>query len=579
MINKRLIQTVPESKRYIMLNVMYQWITLLANIVAIFTIGIYLQWVVEGKYSLEKSFLVFGIVAVMICIRFVCNKLAAKMSYMSSKKVKTVLRDMIYSKLLRLGNGYREKVSTSEVVQVSVEGVEQLEIYFGRYLPQFFYSLLAPITLFVILSFVNFKYALVLFLCVPLIPGSIIMVQKLAKKLLAKYWSIYTGLGDSFLENVGGMTTLKIYQADAAKNEEMNEEAEHFRKITMKVLTMQLNSVTLMDLIAFGGAAIGVVIATLEFNKGAITLFEAFAIILLAAEFFIPLRLLGSYFHIAMNGMAASDKLFRLLDMEEKQQVKQNVKVDGVEEGLVVDHVNFSYNEERQILKDVSIAIPKGSFVSLVGESGCGKSTIAALSMGFLTPTEGTIVLDGVNAHTIPEKDYMGKITYLSHNSYLFAGTVKENLLVGNKNATEAMMLQVLKQVKLYDFIMENGGLAMMIKEKASNLSGGQAQRMALARALLHDSEYYIFDEATSNIDVESEEAIMEVLKELSMNKTILFITHRLAQVVNSTKIYALEHGTVVGAGTHEELMREGGKYATMFTAQQELEQYVGRGE
>lgn len=573
MINKRLINTVKESKVYIVKTVLFQWIALIANIISVFSIGILLQEISQGIIEKAMILKVFAIVVSMIIVRYFCNIKATRMSYYASSKVKTILREKVYKKLLDLGNTYSKHVSTSEVVQVSVEGIEQLEIYFGRYLPQFFYSLLAPITLFIVISFVDFKAALLLLLCVPLIPASIIAIQKFAKKLLSKYWSIYTGLGDSFLENVQGMTTLKIYEADEAKNIEMNEEAELFRKITMKVLTMQLNSVTLMDLIAFGGAALGVVIATLDYRAGHITLWQGFIIIMLAAEFFIPLRLLGSYFHIAMNGMAASDKLFRLLDAK-NEEVKSNDNSSKVKDGLNFENVSFSYEEDRQVLKNINLHIPKGSFVSLVGKSGCGKSTIAALAMTFISNSKGSITCDGVELGNYTEKDYMKKITYLGHNSYIFKGTVKENLLVGNKNASDEQLLDVLKQVNLYDFIMSSGGLSMNVLEKAGNLSGGQAQRLALARALLHDSDYYIFDEATSNIDVESEKDIMNVLRNISKNKTILLITHRLAQVVDTDKVYVMNSGEVIEEGTHDELMNNNGVYKNMFLVQYELEQY-----
>ncbi len=579
MINKRLINTVEESKGYIIKNVVYQWIALLANIIAVFNIGLLIQRIASGRVMAIELICVLAIVVLMIGIRYLCNIKAGKMSYKASAKVKTTLREMIYKKLLILGNSYKEQVSTSEIVQVSVEGVEQLEIYFGRYLPQFFYSLLAPITLFAVLSFINIKAAAVLLACVPMIPVSIIAIQKFAKKLLNKYWSIYTGLGDSFLENVQGMTTLKIFQADEAKNKEMNEEAEQFRKITMKVLTMQLNSVTIMDLIAFGGAALGVIIATLEYQRGNIALWQGFVIIMLAAEFFIPLRLLGSYFHIAMNGMAASDKLFRLLDIEKPQaeNTLEEMPVTSAK-GLFFNEVSFSYDSDREILKKVSVEVPKGSFIALVGKSGCGKSTAAALAMGFRKDYQGNISLDGTSIKKMPEEELMKKVSYLNHNSYIFKGTVRDNLLVGNKQSSDEKIEAALKQVNLYAFVMENGGLNMKIQEKGGNLSGGQAQRLAMARALLHDSEMYIFDEATSNIDVESEEAIMGAIKEMAKEKTILIISHRLAQVVEADKIYLLEDGMVKEEGTHRELMNKKGQYSRLFLKQQQLENY-GKGE
>ena len=317
MINKKLIGTVRESKKYIAGNVISQWISLTANIIMMGAIAKMLQSLYEGAIGEMQMILTAIIAAAAVAVRFTCTVVSSRMGYLSSRSVKKKLRQMIYQKLLRLGSSYREQTNTSEVVQVAVEGVEQLETYFGAYLPQFFYAMLAPLTLFAFLSFINFPSALILLLCVPLIPVTIIMIQKWAKKLLAKYWSQYTALGDTFLENLQGLTTTKIYQADEFKHKEMNEQSERFRKITMKVLTMQLNSIMVMDLIAYGGAALGVIMAVTQFRSGEVDLSGCIMIILLAADFFLPMRLLGSFFHIAMNGMAASDKIFRLLDLPE----------------------------------------------------------------------------------------------------------------------------------------------------------------------------------------------------------------------------------------------------------------------
>lgn len=572
MINKRLIQMAGESKKYIIKNVIYQWISLLCNIVSVFLIGILLEHIRLGLFIMPMILCVVGVIVVMIGIRSFCNVKATKMSHYSTTTIKSVLRREIYTKLLKLGTGYHHKVSTSTVVQVAVEGVEQLEIYMGRYLPQLFYSLLAPITLFVVLLFVNVKAAIVLLICVPLIPVSIIAISKFAKKLLGKYWSIYTGLGDHFLENLEGLTTLKIYGADDYKNEEMNKEAENFRKITMKVLTMQLNSVTIMDLVAFGGAALGVIIAVSEYTKGNIEFYHAFVIIMLAAEFFIPMRLLGSYFHIAMNGMAASDKIFGLLDMEVEEKEENSQQFLNNE--LDMKDLTFSYNEERECLKDVSIHVGENEFVSIVGPSGSGKSTIASLFMGEHSKYKGNITIGGIDFESLAERDIMKKITYIGFQSYLFAGSVRSNLLLGKPDATEEELKNALAAVNLLDFVMSEGGLDMVVAEQGSNLSGGQRQRLSIARALLHDTDIYIFDEATSNIDSESERIICDVIHNLKVTKTILYITHRLSQVVNSERIYVIKEGRVAESGTHNELYEKNGIYREMFDTQHELEHY-----
>ena len=575
MINKRLISTVKESKTYIAGNVICQWVSLAVNITMMGAIARMLQSLFSRSAGDGQIALTAVIAAVAVVIRFVCNILSARMGYLSSKAVKKTLREMIYRKLLRLGTSYKEQANTSEVVQVAVEGVDQLETYFGAYLPQFFYAMLAPLTLFVVLSFVNFPSAIVLLVCVPLIPVTIIGVQRWAKKLLAKYWGQYTALGDTFLENLQGLTTTKIYQADDFKHREMNEQSEHFRKITMKVLTMQLNSITIMDLIAYGGAALGVILATTQFRSGHVDLAGCILIILLAADFFLPMRMLGSFFHIAMNGMAASDKIFRLLDLPEPEQKTQTVPADC---SIECKDLHFSYDADREILHGVDMTFPKGSFTAIVGESGCGKSTVAAILMGRNKGYSGSITVGGVPLSEISEGSLMENFTYISHQSYLFKGTVRDNLLMARPNAGEDTLWQVLEQVNLADFLRSEKGLDTVLSEKASNLSGGQCQRLALARALLHDSPVYIFDEATSNIDVESENDIMREIHALAKTKTVILISHRLANVVGADNIYVLDKGNVVESGDHNTLLAMDSAYAELWNAQQELEHYTKGG-
>ena len=572
MINKRLIGTVAESKKYIAGNVILQWCSLTANIALMLSISRMLAELFRGSASVQL-FTVTGIVVILaLAVRFFCSIGAAKMGYFSSKAVKKSLREKIYQKLLRLGSSYNEQVKTSEVVQVAVEGVDQLETYFGAYLPQFFYAMLAPLTLFIVLCFVNVAAAVVLLICVPLIPVAIAAVQTWAKKLLSKYWGQYTELGDTFLENLQGLTTLKIYQADAFKQQEMNEQAEKFRKITMKVLTMQLNSITIMDLIAYGGAALGVIMAVTQYQSGGVSLEGCLLIILLAADFFIPMRQLGSFFHIAMNGMAASDKIFRLLDREEtKLEITESFPSDHT---IRCSGLSFSYDPDREILHSVDLTFPQGSFTALVGESGCGKSTLASILMGRNRGYTGTVSVGGVSLSSIQEESLLRNITYISHQSYLFKGTVRDNLLMGKPAASDEELWAVLSQVNLAEFLKAEQGLDTRLLEKASNLSGGQCQRLALARALLHDSPVYIFDEATSNIDVESENDIMREIHELAKSKTVILVSHRLANVVGADHIYVLDHGIVAESGSHEELLAHHGLYERLWSAQQTLEQF-----
>ena len=607
MIKKNLINLLSHAKKYVVYNVLCQWIALLAQIAAIFTISGLLEKIIFGNVSLkDELWTEIGksaiILLAVIVIRYLCDRLAAKSSYAASVDVKRILREKIYNKLLKLGVSYRDKVSTSEVVQLSTEGVEQLETYFGKYLPQLFYSLLAPVTLFIILSFVDFKASLVLLICVPLIPVSIVAVQKFAKKLLNKYWGIYTSLGDSFLENLQGLTTLKIYEADEMKSKEMDEEASRFRKITMKVLTMQLNSTSVMDIVAYGGAAVGMVVVLKEFFAGNVNFAGTLTIVLLASEFFIPLRLLGSFFHIAMNGMAASDKIFNLLGLEEPQdgtkdfpclneeKIEYNAKdstENRMEDGAIVtsgnaiefENVEFSYEENRKILKGIYLSLPKGSFISLVGESGCGKSTIAGLLTGTLKGYQGKIAIGGVELSEIKEEEILKNITLIRYNSYLFKGTVEENLRMAKLDATEEELEAVLQKVNLLGFLREQQGLKTLLQEKGSNFSGGQCQRLALARGLLHDSPIYIFDEATSNIDAESEEMIMEVIHEMAKEKTVLLISHRLSNVIDSDCIYFLKDGRIAESGTHKELLMKEGAYANLYENQRKLEAFAALGK
>ena len=474
--------------------------------------------------------------------------------------------------MLSLGPSYRERVNSAEIVQMAGEGVEQLETYFGRYLSQFFYALLAPLTLFLILSRIELQTALLLLLAVPLIPIVIMLVMLVAKKLLGHYFAIYYGLGDSFLEKLQGMTTLKIYQADQVAAEDMDREAEHFRKITMKVLSMQLNSTSIMDIIAYGGAAVGILSALQHFSEGSISISGVFIIILLAAEFFLPMRLLGSFFHIGMNGMKASDKIFAFLDLPEAEEGSKVLEAEKLH--ISIKNLSFSYEESRQILHSVNVEIPAHSFVSLVGVSGSGKSTIAGILMGKNKGYRGSVKINGEELKEFSSQSLLSHITLIGHRSWLFQGTVRENLLMGKSSATELQMEEALQKVNLLSFIKAQGGLDMKLLSNGSNLSGGQRQRLALARALLHDTPVYIFDEATSNIDAESEEMILQVIHELAKRKTILLISHRLANVVDSDSICMLKNGSIAEVGTHQDLLARDGSYAELFREQEELEHF-----
>lgn len=573
MFHKRLMKEFADHRKYVMGMVAAQWVSLLANVCLMLALADFIGRILENHVTARSLEILLVVFAAALAVRSLSATAGSRLSFAASTSVKRRLREMVYGKLMQLGASYRDTVATSEAVQISTEGVDQLEIYFGKYVPQFFYSMLAPLTLFVIVGSMSMKAAAALLLCVPLIPLSIVAVQKFAKKLLAKYWGTYTELGDSFLENLQGLTTLKIYQADGRYAKKMDEESEKFRKVTMRVLVMQLNSISIMDLVAYGGAAVGIILSILELRAGQISLAECFFIIMISAEFFLPLRLLGSFFHIAMNGNAAADKIFRLMDTPVPEQGKvTEVKGSGME----FSHVDFGYTEEKQVLKDVSFEIPEQSFVALVGESGCGKSTVASLLMGnHRIDGRGSIRIGGVEASELAGAALYRKITRVCHDSYLFAGTVLDNLRMGREDVGAQEAEEALRRVDLYDTVMEKGGLLMPVEEKASNLSGGQKQRLVLARALLHDSDIYIFDEATSNIDAESENKIMEVVHELAHEKTVVLVSHRLANVVKADRILVMRDGRIAEAGTHEELMGHKDYYYHLFQAQQELEKYA----
>ena len=574
MIKTRLIEQVPSSKKYIALTVLAQWLKTVANIVMIFILSNLLAQILDGKaFDFKRLLPYLGAIAAVMLVRYLCGYASSQTAFFASSEVKKVLRQKMYKKLTRMGASYSEKVSTSEVLQVFVEGVDQLELYFGKYLPQFFFAMLAPITLFAVLVFVSWKASVVLLICVPLIPLSIVAVQKIAKRLLSKYWGVYTNLGDTFLENIQGLTTLKVYQADERKNVEMNEKAEEFRRITMKVLTMQLNSVSVMDIVAYAGSAVGVVIAIIQVKNGTITLPQAFLIIMLAADFFLPLRLLGSFFHVAMNGMAASDKLFKLLDTKEDEhgaEIPENLDGD-----IEIKDLSFSYDGEKTVLNDISATFKKHELISIVGESGCGKSTLASLFCGTTKGYIGSITIGGVEIKDIDEKTLMNNITAVNFNSYIFAGTVRENMLIADKSASDEKMIEALKMVNLWSFLSEQDGLDTKLNQQGSNFSGGQRQRLAIARALLHNTPIYVFDEVTSNIDAESENDIMAVIHNMAKIKTVILISHRLENVVGSDKILLLDKGKIEESGTHSELMSLNKKYKLMYSTQAELEKYA----
>lgn len=567
MINRRLLSLIPKIHQSISKIVFFQFICLICNIISTITICLFINRCYENKtLGIGSISALAAIIFISIALRGFFTKKHILSATILSQRAKEILRTSVFSHLTEIGQSYNQLVSTAEAVQVSVEGIEQLESYFSAYLPQLFYAVIAPITLFIVISFLNIQAAVVLLICVPLIPLSIIAVQKFAKKLLSKYWNEYTGLGDSFLENIQGLTTLKIYEADEEKHKEMNAKAESFRKATMRVLVMQLNSISVMDIVAYGGASAGIISMLLCMNNGKVTFLEGIIIILLSAEFFIPMRQLGSFFHIAMNGCAAADKIFKILDTNVPEKGSLNTFYDY---DVLMDNVNFSYDQGNRVLKNISIETENKGLYSLVGKSGCGKSTTASLLSGKLKKYDGNIFIGGKELSRYSERELMNAITIINHNSYIFNGTIESNLKMGNKNASEEELINALKAVNLERF-----SLNYPVNEQGTNLSGGQRQRLALARALLHNTPIYIFDEATSNIDAESEDIIIKEIINLSKTKLVFLISHRLANVVSSDEIFVFENGFIVEHGNHTELLELNSIYSTLYNKQASFENF-----
>ena len=564
---------VPGAVKFIVADVAFQWVALACNIALFMVIGLFLQATLEGAADAGMAIGVLGASAAAIVVRMVCQTAAQRMGRKAASCAKCSIRQQVYDKLAAFGPAYSETVATAVAVQVSVEGTEQLESYFGQYLPQLFYALLAPLTLFVALSPLSLPAAVALLVCVPLIPASIVCVQKIARRTMRNYWGSYTDLGSMFLEAIQGLTTLKIYSADARKHEEMNGAAESFRKATMRLLTMQLNSITVMDLFAFGGAAVGMIAVLWQFSCGAATFAAAFSIVFLSSEFFIPMRTLGSFFHTAMGGMAAAEKMYSILDAP--LPVDGAREVDPRDASVECRGVGYSYDGKCQVLEGVDFSAPRGSFIGVTGESGSGKSTLAGILSGANARYAGEVSIGGVDLRDISAESLRKTVTTVPFSSYVFKGTLRANLLLAKPDASDDELWEALAKCRLAGFARESGGLDMEIAAEGANLSGGQRQRLAFARALLHDSPIYIFDEATSNIDAESEAAIISAARELAGSHTVIMISHRLSAIEHADETYVLEQGKLVEYGTHSQLLARGCAYARLWESQSQLEAFA----
>ena len=572
MIDKNLLRLLGGNKKYIFYTVALMVVGLFANV----GITASICWAINlaihyNEYSGGAVIFLWPAVCAVvgIAIRYTTTRLVGDLKDTLGRKAKKDLRERVYNKIVKLGVRSTDGMSMAGLTQVSMEGVEQLDLYYSSYIPQFFYAMLAPFILFGITVGIQWQVALVLLCCVPLIPVSIVAVSKWAKRIFAKYWGKYTSMGDSFLDSVQGLKELKIFKADEAQHGKMNETSEDFRKITMKVLVMQLASTTIMDLVAYGGAGLGIAMSIIAVTNWSLSPVAALFLILVAVDFFLPLRAFGSAFHIAMNGASAGKKILSLL--EQPDPVWGEEAVEDTE--LKVDNVTFSYDGKRDVLKNVTMTFPKQGMTSIVGESGCGKSTVVNMLFGAFRPKSGVVTVGGKALDSLSRESYYSHLAVVSYNTYIFNETVRANFILANKNVTDEEIYTVLEKVNLLDFIRENGGLDKVITEDAANISGGQKQRLALAVNLVANKDIYVFDEATSNIDIESEAIIMANIKALSREKAVIVISHRLANVVPSDLIYYMESGELKESGTHDELMEKCGGYAKLYTTQKNLEE------
>ncbi len=572
MIDKKLLALLGPNKKYIFYAVGLMIVGLFANLAITASICYAIQYAAEytSSGSNAQGFILPAVIVIIaMAIRYVTSRSIGDLKDTLGRNVKKDLRQKIYDKIIKLGVRTTDNMSMAGLTQLSMEGVEQLDLYYSAYIPQFFYAMIAPIILFIVTVRINWAVALVLLACVPLIPMSIIAVSRYAKKIFAKYWGKYTSMGDSFLDSVQGLKELKIFQADAAQNIKMNETSEEFRKITMKVLVMQLASTTIMDMVAYGGAGLGIALTIHAVVNGNLSAYAALFLILVAVDFFLPLRAFGSAFHIAMNGASAGNKILSLL--AQPDPVWGSETVDDTE--ITVKDVTFSYDGKRDVLKHASMNFDSTGMHAIVGESGSGKSTIVNLLLGAYHPQQGSILVGDKLLEILSRDAYYSHISVVSYNTYIFNETIRQNFALAKANVTDEEIYNALKKVNLYDFIIDNGGLDKVITEDAANISGGQKQRLALAINLVANKDIYIFDEATSNIDIESEAIIMNNIKELSKEKAVIVISHRLANVIAADTIYYIEDGEVKEHGTHEELMSMHEGYAKLYTTQKNLEE------
>ncbi len=575
MLNSKLIRLAHGSRKWIALCVLTEFVSLVSNIIIVITVAGLIEKSILESVSIVDVTTGLMVILAAILLRYLFIRIKGNLSYLCSSGIKSSLRGSIYRKLLELEMDSTRSAGTSSIVAASVEGVEALEVYFSRFLPQLFYSLFAPVLLFAVISRYSQMAAMAMFFCVPIIPLSIVAVMRRARKQMRNFWKDYERLGAYFLESLQGLTTLKVFSRDFEREGLLQEKSWTFRNSTMKVLSLQLSSITVMDLIAFGGVAAGILIAVLFPTTSSRSISAAVIVLVLSSEFFVPLRILGSYFHAAMNGVAAADRIFELLNARIDRPAA--VSSAPLSSEIIFKNVSFSYDSQRPILRDISFSMPIKGITAIVGKSGSGKSTLTNLLLGFNQPQTGQIIFGGCDIGTIERKDLRRRITLVPQNSYMFSGTVRYNLQMSRKEASEDEMLEALHMSGFLSVLKEfPEGLDTQVGERGSRLSGGQRQRLSLARSILLDADVYVFDEVTSNVDVESENHIMKAIHELSKRKSVLIVSHRLYAIKEADNILVLEQGRLIDKGSHGELLSRSGLYAKMYEEQLRYEK-LGR--
>ena len=565
MFNKKLFNELKSEKLQILKLLLIKILQMTTNVAMIFLIGKSIEALISSSFSGSK-FILFMLLIIGLNIFLI--KIEASISYKASYRIKNNLRERLMKKVFSFKMEYGSKISISEVINLGVEGIEQLNLFYSALLPQLLFSLIGPIILFCILSFLNFKIAIIMLLLIPLIPLAIMMVQKLAKKVVKTYWKSYTNLSEVFIDFLYGLTSLEVFNADEDYNDLLNEKAEDFRVKTMKLLMMQLNNITVLDLISYAGSALGIILSIYYYSKGQLSVFAAFSFILLSQEFFLPLRRLGALFHVAMNGITAANSLFEILEIESIEDFKNLIQDERVD--VEVKNLNFSYGE-KEILKGLNMKIKSNKITAIVGESGCGKSTLAKLIGGFERNYDGEILYNGLSE--ISNDSLNENIMLVDNNPYFFKESLRYNLKMANKNADDDKLIEVLEEVGLYSYFKNIGGLDSILESAGNNLSGGQKQRLAIGRALLKEPKILILDESISNIDKESEDLILNLIQKLKEKMTIILITHRLNTVLQADYIYYLDNKKVAEEGSFEEISK-GELFSGIYRYQRELEMW-----